>query len=179
MEGTPRTHESDVMQFCVIAIETAARKMDISLTELTKRLDEQGLIEGRLFKFYDTLHTQSANYVADDIIGIWQGIEMTGYETYGDANHIINFRADGEYTYYVKKDGKWVPSANVDNEYNVHGDWLATRWRPESGKDFNYEWWDIDYIKDGLMKWSAIREKEDGTRFVTTITWKKVRDMND
>lgn len=50
MEGTPRTHESDVMQFCVIAIETAARKMDISPTELTKRLDEQGLIEGCLYK---------------------------------------------------------------------------------------------------------------------------------
>lgn len=68
MEGTPRTHESDVMQFCVIAIETAARKMNISPTELTQRLEEQGLIEGRLFKFYDTLHTQSADYVADDII---------------------------------------------------------------------------------------------------------------
>lgn len=68
MEGTPRTHESDVMQFCVIAIETAARKMNISPTELTMRLEAQGLIDGRLFKFYDTLHTQSANYVADDII---------------------------------------------------------------------------------------------------------------
>ena len=118
------------------------------------------------------------NYFAYDIIGIWQGIEMTGYETYGDANHIINFRADGEYIYFVMKDGKWVPSANVDNEYNVHGDWLATRWRPEYGKDFNYEWWDIDYIKDGFMKWSALREKEDGTRYVTTFIWKKVSDIN-
>ena len=68
MEGSPRNHESDVMHFCVIAIETAARKMDISPAELTMRLEEQGLIEGRLLKFYDTLHTQSAEYVADDII---------------------------------------------------------------------------------------------------------------
>ena len=68
MEGTPRTHESDVMQFCVIVIETAARKMNISPAELTKRLEEQGLIDGRLFKFYDMLHTQSADDVADDII---------------------------------------------------------------------------------------------------------------
>ena len=118
------------------------------------------------------------NYFEYDIIGIWKGVEMTGYETYGDANHIIIFRADGEYTYFVEKDGKWVPSDNVDNEYNVHGDWLATRWRPEQGKDFNYEWWDIDYIKDGTMKWSALREKEDGTRFVTTFIWEKVEDIN-
>lgn len=68
MEGTPRTHDGDVMQFCVIAIETAAQKMGIFPHELTSRLEEQGLIEGRLFKYYDTLHTQSADYVADDII---------------------------------------------------------------------------------------------------------------
>lgn len=68
MEGTPRTHESDVMQFCVIAIETAARKMGTTPHQLTQRLEANNLIEDRLMKFYETLHTQSANYVADDII---------------------------------------------------------------------------------------------------------------
>lgn len=68
MEGTPRTHESDVMQFCVIAIETAANKMGITPQQLTQRLEAQGLIDGRLIKFYETLHTQSASYIADDII---------------------------------------------------------------------------------------------------------------
>lgn len=38
MEGSPRTHESDVMQFCIIAIETAAKKMEITPTELVRRL---------------------------------------------------------------------------------------------------------------------------------------------
>lgn len=68
MEGCPNTYESNVMQFCVIAIQTAARKMNITAAELTQRLEAQGLIDGRLIKFYDTLHTQSADYVADDII---------------------------------------------------------------------------------------------------------------
>lgn len=68
MEGAPRTHEGDVMQFCIIAIQTAAKKMNITPSELTGRLEAQGLIDGRLIKFYDTLHTQSADYVADDII---------------------------------------------------------------------------------------------------------------
>lgn len=56
------------MQFCVIAIETAARKMGIPPQQLAQRLEAQGLIEGRLIKYYDTLHSQSASYVADDII---------------------------------------------------------------------------------------------------------------
>ncbi len=116
----------------------------------------------------------TADY-SKDIIGLWEGVEMTGYETYGNAEARIEYRADGTYTYYQKVDGYWVPSADADNEYNVDGDWLATRWRPEAGADYNYEWWDIDYIKDGMMKWSALREKEDGTRFTTTFTWKKVK----
>ena len=68
MEGAPRTHESDVMHFCVIAIETAAKKMNIASNVLVQRLENHYLIESRLFRFYDTLHTQSADYVADDII---------------------------------------------------------------------------------------------------------------
>jgi hypothetical protein len=68
MEGLPRTPESDRMQFAIIAIETAAKKLNISPSELAERLEKQELIEGRLFKYYDTLHTQSADYVADDII---------------------------------------------------------------------------------------------------------------
>ena len=112
---------------------------------------------------------------SQDIIGLWEGVEMTGYETYGNAEARIEYKADGTYTYYNKEGEYWVPSANVDNEYNVDGDWLATRWRPEAGADYNNEWWDIDEIKDGMMKWSALREKEDGTRFNTTFTWKKVQ----
>lgn len=68
MEGTPRTYESDVLQFCIIAIETAARKMGITPSELTERLERQSLIDSHLIRYYDTLHTQSAEYIADDII---------------------------------------------------------------------------------------------------------------
>ena len=44
MEGMPRTYESDVLQYCVIAIETAARKMGITPSELVVRLERQDLM---------------------------------------------------------------------------------------------------------------------------------------
>lgn len=44
MEGAPRTRESDIIHFCVIAVETAASKMGISPADLYGRLDERGLI---------------------------------------------------------------------------------------------------------------------------------------
>ena len=68
MEGQPRTIEGDKIQFAVIAIETAAKKMGLSVSQLAARLEQQDLIQGRLMKYYDMLHTQSAEYVADDII---------------------------------------------------------------------------------------------------------------
>ena len=75
--------------------------------------------------------------------------------------------------YYNKDGDDWKLSEDVDNEYNVDGDWLATRWCPAAGAE--YEWWDIAEIKDGTMKWPALREKEDGTRYTTTFTWKKIQ----
>lgn len=56
------------MQFMVFTVEAAARKLGISSSELVERLERQNLIEDRLIRFYDTLHTQSVDYVADDII---------------------------------------------------------------------------------------------------------------
>ena len=115
---------------------------------------------------------------SEDIIGLWEGVEMTGDETYGNAEARIAYLTDGTYRYYQKNsEGEWEVKAGQElSEYNVDGDWLATRWQ-EKGGEMNYEWWDIDEIKDGQMKWSALREREDGTRFTTTFTWKKVSDI--
>ncbi len=60
--------EDQQLRFAVIAIEAAAKKMGVSPSEVSRRLDKYNLIEDRLFKYYDTLHTQSQSYVADDII---------------------------------------------------------------------------------------------------------------
>lgn len=59
---------SEQLLFSVIAIESAAKKYATSPSALTARLKEQGLIEGRLWKYYDLLHTQSRDYVADDLM---------------------------------------------------------------------------------------------------------------
>lgn len=119
----------------------------------------------------------TADY-SEDIIGLWEVTEMTGEETYNDDNARLAFLADGTYKYYRKSDaGDWqLVSTREVEEYNLDGDWLATRWQEKDGEK-NYEWWDINEIKDGKMKWSALREREDGTRFTTTFTWKKVSDL--
>ncbi len=119
----------------------------------------------------------TADY-SEEIIGLWEVTGMTGEETYNDDNARLAFLADGTYKYYrMSEAGEWeVVSTRDVEEYFVDGDWLATRWQEKDG-EMNYEWWDINEIKDGKMKWSALREREDGTRFTTTFTWKKVSDL--
>lgn len=53
--------------FAVMAIESGARKMGISGKEMHQRLQKQELIHRRLIKRYEDLHTQSLDWVADDI----------------------------------------------------------------------------------------------------------------
>ena len=53
--------------FAVMAIESGARKLGISGKEMYDRLSKQGLLHNRLIKRYEELHTQSLDWVADDI----------------------------------------------------------------------------------------------------------------
>ena len=50
-----------------MAIESGAKKLNISGQEMERRLKEQDLIHQRLIGQYELLHTQSLDYVADDI----------------------------------------------------------------------------------------------------------------
>ncbi|MBD5370813.1 MAG: DUF3791 domain-containing protein [Bacteroides sp.] len=55
------------IHFAVMAIESGARKLGISGKEMHDRLSKQGLIKNRLIKRYEELHTQSLDWVTDDI----------------------------------------------------------------------------------------------------------------
>lgn len=56
----PRIH------FAVLAIEATARKMGITPAQMQARLQKQGLVKHYLMKYYNTLHTQSLAWVAED-----------------------------------------------------------------------------------------------------------------
>ncbi|MBQ9466505.1 MAG: DUF3791 domain-containing protein [Muribaculaceae bacterium] len=50
-----------------MAIESGAKRLGISPAEMYRRLKRQDLIHKRLMRHYDLLHTQSLDYVAQDI----------------------------------------------------------------------------------------------------------------
>lgn len=62
------TDSYDKIHFSVMAIEAGARKLGIPASEMESRLNRQGLVRSHLLKHYDLLHTQSLDWVAEDIV---------------------------------------------------------------------------------------------------------------
>ena len=112
---------------------------------------------------------------AEPILGLWECQELTGIETYNDANARLEFFEDGNYNYWRKNDnGEW--EAVTDREfqnYFVDGTLLATRWK-NIGEDELREWWEIASLADSQMQWTALRQNADGTNAQQGMRWVKV-----
>ena len=110
-----------------------------------------------------------------DIFGMWEGQATSDEGTYGDGKqHRWEYKADGTFVYYVKDGDDWVPSTNTLNEYFVAGNLLCTRW---IDNEIEYrEWWEIESIENGVMKWKALRQNADGTTYTATFEMKKVTE---
>lgn len=63
-----RSARFDRLAFTVLAIEASAQKMNISPSEMRRRLDKVGLIKSLIQDCYDTLHTESREAVANDVV---------------------------------------------------------------------------------------------------------------
>lgn len=63
-----KSDDHDRLAFTVLAIEASAQKMHISPTEMRRRLDKVGLIKSLIQDCYDTLHTESCEAVANDVV---------------------------------------------------------------------------------------------------------------
>lgn len=123
-----------------------------------KEMQLQTSEPSRIWKF-----VKVENDFSKAILGMWEGVELTGYETFGDEKHRWEYKSDGTYVYYRQdKSGDWIPSADALSEFTVDGDWLATRWIDADGVE-NREWWDIDKCDAGEMLWSALRDRNDSS----------------
>ena len=64
-----------MMIFASSCVESAAKKLNISSSEMYLRMKRVGFVENFIFKCYDALHTQSREHVTEDVLGaltIWE-----------------------------------------------------------------------------------------------------------
>ena len=74
-QSKKREQKESKMIFASSCVETAAKELNMSTSEMFKRMKRVGLIEGFILKCYDGLHTQSREHVTEDVLGalsIWE-----------------------------------------------------------------------------------------------------------
>lgn len=113
----------------------------------------------------------------EGVLGLWEGGRTSDESDYGDGRvHRWEFRADDTFTYYNKVNGEWQATGDVIYDYLVDGTLLCTRWKANgAGEVENREWWEIESIKNGVMKWKALRMREDGSTYTATYEMVKVQ----
>ena len=114
---------------------------------------------------------------SQDILGTWEGrvSSSEGSEHDDGELHRWEYRSDGSYSYYRQDEkGNWVDDVNVHSEYFCDGTLLCTRWK-NPGQPEMRESWEIDSIENGVMKWKALRVREDKTTYTATFQMTKVK----
>ena len=161
-------HTTMVDEFNVTAINdaefTAILKVTVMVDGTVERSTENNV---RLTKV-------TADY-REAVLGLWECTELTGIETYNDANARLEFFADGTYKYWRKNTaGEWEAVTTREfQDYFVDGTLLATRWKNQGEAELR-EWWEIESISGDQMVWTALRQNPDGTTVQQEMKWKRV-----
>ena len=113
---------------------------------------------------------------SNDIIGTWEGRLTSDQDTYSDNQlHRWEYKTDGTFVYYRQNDhGDWVADVNTMGEYFVDGVLLCSRWKNVGDDTEKRESWEIASIENGVMKWTALRQREDGSTYTAQFSMTRV-----
>lgn len=111
-----------------------------------------------------------------EILGLWVGqvTSEMGSDFNDNEQHRWEFLPDGTYRFYRMVDDQWQLNDELA-QYFVDGTMLCCRWKNiGEEEDVHHEWWNISSIENGVMNWTAIRERPDGTTYTSTFSMTKV-----
>lgn len=159
---------------------------DIEITDINDR-ETQSMTDYTVYHNGDTMYTSKGATLwtkvnkdySTDILGVWEGrVTNTEGSEYDDGElHRWEYLADGSYIYYhLDADSNWYPQASEFCNYFVDGNLLCTRWKNSGyGETEHREWWEIAYIENGVMHWTALRQNDDGSTYTATFQMAKVQ----
>ena len=152
--------------------------LDISDKDMLMNIDWNVYVDGELL-LHEASDKVRFEHITKDyheaILGTWEGKVTSGE---GDERpdgrlHRWEYRADGTYTYYIEDGGQWIADDNLMNNYFVDGVLLTCRWM-EADDIWPHCWsWEIESIEGNVMKWKALRQREDGSTY--TVTYQMTR----
>ena len=123
----------------------------------------------------DEHYERITNDYEKDIIGTWEGKVTSTEDDHTDGElHRWEYKADGTYVYYSMVDGNWKAGTDYLSDYFVDGTLLCTRWKKTVDSEEIREWWEIESIQNGKMKWKALRMRGNGSYYTATFEMTKI-----
>ena len=157
---------------------TEATIYSITDKDMMLKSDWKVYVDGNVVinEIYDKeRYIRVTNDYENDIIGTWEGKVTSTEDEHTDGElHRWEYKADGTYAYYSKVEGQWQSDTDYLSNYFVDGILLCTRWKKTADSEELREWWEIESIKDGVMKWTALRMRDDGSTYIATFQMTKV-----
>ncbi len=170
MTGHPNEHITIIIEMNIHSITTA--EMEVTYKHITMRDGEIVSSTNPIEMRYEKVTTD----YSDAVLGKWEGhvTSEQGSEFDDGEDHQWEYLADGTFRYYSQDgNGTWVTNPNQTlSQYFVDGTLLCTRWVIDGTE--NREWWEIASIADGVMNWTSLRQREDGTTYTATFSMTKV-----
>ncbi len=161
---------------------THVTKVDISRitdTDMWLSSDWTAYMDGEVMihETYDNERYERVNEdYAKDIIGTWEGKVTSDKDEHTDGEiHRWEYKADGTYVYYSMVNGEWKAGTDYLSDYFVDGTLLCTRWKKNADSEEIREWWEIESIKNGKMKWTALRQPDLGSDYTFTATFEMTK----
>ena len=157
-----------VQEYDVTAIDNTQMSANFTLTRIINGEEKTNPEK------YNRYEKVTADY-SGAVLGLWECTELTGIETYNDANARLEFYANGTYKYWRKNTAdQWEAVTTREfQDYFVDGTLLATRWKNQGEAELR-EWWEIESLNASEMVWKALRGNADGSTSVQTMKWKRV-----
>jgi hypothetical protein len=176
LDRVEQGHHNNSSTYLILDISDAAFVCEFSLPKRSggpegKEGDKEGKTQLQRFEKIEADYEQTA-------IGLWEGKVTSADDEYTDGKlHRWELKEDGTYIYFRQEEetGAWVDDVNEFADYFIDGTLLCMRWKNEGeGQKENREWWEIASIEDGVMKWKALRQREDGSTYTATFEMKAV-----
>jgi len=145
----------------------------ITDTEMELTFKHTTLLDGDVID-EDKEHAMRWERITEDysqaILGVWE----SDADNEGDVFRCA-YLANGTHMFWLKVGDEWQRSEDEFADYFVDGILLCTRWKNVGeGEVEHREWWEITSIEDDVMKWSALRQKEDGTTYIVSYSMTRV-----
>jgi hypothetical protein len=132
-----------------------------------------------LHEVYDERWVRVTDNFEQAVLGTWEAQVPDGSLGSGGAKQQTwrwEFKADGTYVFSLKNgDAEWQVFEDIISDYFVDGPLLCTRWQNTASSDEQRDWWEIESIQNGKMKWTALRIDENLLTHTETLVLNKTK----